>query len=305
MITAVTADSDEAKRVASASSDKYKIYEALSNSLTGEDQLAKSYGATFTFNQAAKKLTVSGNMLLPINPDEAATKGKVVILVAAMYKYDSSTSKFKAKLFGQSEKITPEKAGTNEVAFAAKKLNVVDTPVVLFEENMVATGYYTGSKKHSIYNSEGGKLIRRNLLLKVFENIPYSECNFAEDYLISFFITQFAQTYVGIEAPVYRYRISSGVSSSRKIDSLDKWKMVCSTSSVFTVIAQWIQENHEESKITQEEEGFIRRKTAIYLANNLKQMNETVIPELQPAARQMLCEYWGEHFMQTVESTFC
>ena len=145
------------------------------------------------------------------------------------------------------------------------------------------------------------KLIKRSLLLKAFENIPYSECNFAEDYLISFFITQFSQTYIGIEAPVYRYRVSSGVSSSRKIDNLDKWKMVCSTSSVFTVISQWIQENQGESKITQEEEGFIRRKTAIYLANNLKQMNETVIPELQPAARQMLCEYWGEHFVQKVE----
>ena len=54
LITAVAADSDEAKRVVDAGTDKYKIYEALSNSLIGEAQLAKSYGATFTFNQSAK-----------------------------------------------------------------------------------------------------------------------------------------------------------------------------------------------------------------------------------------------------------
>ena len=71
-------------------------------------------------------------MPLPINLDEAASKGKDVILVAAMYKYDSYTSKFKTKLFGQSEKISPLKAATNEVAFAAKKLDIVDTPVVTY-----------------------------------------------------------------------------------------------------------------------------------------------------------------------------
>ena len=146
-----------------------------------------------------------------------------------------------------------------------------------------------------------GKLIRRQLLVKAFENIPYSECNFAEDYLISFFITQTAKLYIGIDQKVYRYRITSGVSSSRKIDTLHKWEMVCSTASVFTVISEWLKTNQPKSQITPEEENYIRLKTSVYLANNLRQMKETVIPELQPAARQMLCEYWGEHFVETVE----
>jgi hypothetical protein len=30
-------------------------------------------------------------------------------------------------------------------------------------------------------------------------------------------------------------------------------------------------------------------------------MKETVVPELQEQARKMLCEYWGEHFVETVE----
>ena len=146
-----------------------------------------------------------------------------------------------------------------------------------------------------------GKLIRRQLLVNAFENIPYSECNFAEDYLISFFIMQTAKSYIGIDQNVYRYRITSGVSSARKVDTLKKWEMICSTASVFTVISQWIDENQSTSSITPEELLHIKRQTSVYLANNLKQMKETVIPELQPAARQMLCDYWGEHFVQTVE----
>ncbi|MBR5401065.1 MAG: glycosyltransferase family 2 protein [Treponema sp.] len=146
-----------------------------------------------------------------------------------------------------------------------------------------------------------GKLIKRELLVKAFDNIPYSECNFAEDYLISFFITQFARYYTGIDNNVYRYRITSGVSSTRKIDTLHKWEMICSTASVFTVISQWLKQNQSQTQITNEEVDYIRRRTTIYLANNLTQMNQTVIPELQTAARQLLCEYWGEHFVQSVE----
>ena len=145
------------------------------------------------------------------------------------------------------------------------------------------------------------KLIRRRLLVNAFENIPYSECNFAEDYLISFFITQTAESYIGIDQNVYRYRMTSGVSSARKIDNLKKWEMICSTASVFTVISQWINDNQDSSSITQEELLHIKRQTSVYLANNLKQMKETVVPELQAQARQLLCDYWGEHFVGTVE----
>ena len=77
--------------------------------------------------------------------------------------------------------------------------------------------------------------------------------------------------------------------------------MICSTASVFTVISVWIEEHKSEFQITDEELIHIKRRTLYYLANNLKQMKQTVVPELQPAARQLLCDYWGEHFVQMVE----
>ena len=42
--------------------------------------------------------------------------------------------------------------------------------------------------------------------------------------------------------------------------------------------------------------------TRYYLANNIKQMRETVIPELQKEARAMLCEYWGAGFVEKIEA---
>ncbi|MBR1639190.1 MAG: glycosyltransferase family 2 protein [Treponema sp.] len=145
-----------------------------------------------------------------------------------------------------------------------------------------------------------GKLIKRELWLQAFENIPYTECNMADDVLLFFFLSQYAKSYRGIEARVYRYRVNSGMSSGRKIDSLHKWKMICTAASVFTVISQWCEAHKTE--IQPDELNYLRKMTSYYLGNNINQMHETVIPELQPAAREMLCEYWGESFVEHMET---
>ncbi len=144
-----------------------------------------------------------------------------------------------------------------------------------------------------------GKLIKRELFLKAYENIPYTQCNMADDVLLYFFLAQYAQSYIGIENKVYKYRVNTGMTSSRKIDSLHKWKMICSTASVFTIISQWIKENQEA--LLPEEIEKVRLMTRMYLANNLKQMKEVVIPQLQADARAMLCEYWGSSFVENME----
>ena len=101
--------------------------------------------------------------------------------------------------------------------------------------------------------------------------------------------------------------------------------MICSTASVFTILSQWCKEHEIDSRVKPENDTFcrpenetfcklegdtfvypdeinhLRLMTRYYLENNIKQMKETVIPELQPAARQMLCEYWGESFVANME----
>ena len=146
-----------------------------------------------------------------------------------------------------------------------------------------------------------GKLIKRELWLRAYENVPYTECNMADDVLLFFFISQYAKSYKGIENKVYRYRVNTGMSSGRKIDTLHKWKMICTTASVFTVLSQWCEAHQNE--IQMDELNQLRKNTMFYLGNNIKQMREAVIPELQSQAREMLCEYWGESFVKRVEDS--
>ncbi len=145
-----------------------------------------------------------------------------------------------------------------------------------------------------------GKLIKRGLWLRAYENIPYTECNMADDVLLFFFLGQYAKSYIGIESKVYLYRVGTGMTSGRKIDTLHKWKMVCSAASVFSVISTWIEEGNHE--IAADEIEKIRWMTRYYLANNLRQMHDTVVPELHEEARAMLCDYWGRDFVEIAES---
>lgn len=144
-----------------------------------------------------------------------------------------------------------------------------------------------------------GKLIRRSLVEEAYKKIPYTECNLGDDILIFFFISQCANNYIGIEDKLYRYRINSGMSSHRKIDSLERWRLVCSGAAVFTVISQWIKENQT---ITKEDVEIIRAMTRGYLVRTIFQLNETVVPELKQDAYQMLYEYWGKSFVERMEA---
>ncbi|MCR4632011.1 MAG: glycosyltransferase [Treponema sp.] len=143
------------------------------------------------------------------------------------------------------------------------------------------------------------KLIRRELFLRAFDNIPYTECNMADDFLIFFFISQCAKIYIGLENKIYRYRITSGMSSNRKIDTLRKWQLVCSAASVFTVISQWILDND----LPDDDVIHLREQAGFYLSTSLVQMEQTVIPELQSKAYEMLCEYWGKNAVERMKIT--
>ncbi|MCR5401270.1 MAG: glycosyltransferase family 2 protein [Treponema sp.] len=144
-----------------------------------------------------------------------------------------------------------------------------------------------------------GKLIKRRLWLKAYESIPYTQCNVADDLLLFFFLAQEAKNYLGIQNNVYLYRVDSGMTSHRKIDTIHKWKMVCSTASVFSVLSSWAQE--DEKRLAPDELEMLKAMTRTYLLNNIKQMRDRVIPELMEEARSLLCEYWGESFVRLAE----
>lgn len=160
--------------------------------------------------------------------------------------------------------------------------------------------------KQDFTGTSWGKLIKRKLFVKAFECIPYTECNMAEDFLLFFFLSQYAKSYIGIKDKVYRYRVTSGMSSVRIIDSLNHWKMICSTASVFNIISTWIKAEDFTAlggRLFPEEIEYVQKITVYYLWKNLQQLETVVVPELKNQAHKMLCEYWGESFVNRVEAS--
>ena len=149
-----------------------------------------------------------------------------------------------------------------------------------------------------------GKLIKRQIYMDAYENIPYTQCNLGEDFLHFFFIGLYVQSYVGIEDKVYRYRVDSGMSNQKKITSLEKWKMICSTASIFSVLSTTplSLSGSTRQSISEEELSLVRQFAIRYLGNNILTLRNTVALELQPQARALLCEYWGEDFVTQIES---
>ena len=145
-----------------------------------------------------------------------------------------------------------------------------------------------------------GKLIKKALYEKALSYIPFSKCVFAEDFLQYFFISFEAKKYYGIKEKVYSYSVDTGISSFNKITNLNKWEQICSTATVFSIIFSVIKE-FPENTFSMDEMEAVRASSRSYLANNINQLRAEVIPELQPAARQMLCDYWGENFVETME----
>ncbi|MBP5602074.1 MAG: glycosyltransferase family 2 protein [Treponema sp.] len=193
-----------------------------------------------------------------------------------------------------------------------------DGSFVPSEENRYGKIFYGSFLGHQVFNSHfigkaytsntWGKLIKRELYLQAYENIPYTRCNLGEDVLLIFFISLFAKSYIGIKDKVYRYRINTGMTSRTMIDNLERWEMMCSVSSVFTVISQYISENQQELcdpsspiYLSPQEIQELRDLTIRYLGNNILSLRNTVAPELKSQAYQMLCDYWGQDFVESTE----
>ena len=108
---------------------------------------------------------------------------------------------------------------------------------------------------------------------------------------------------MGIKKPVYHYSVESGISSSKKITDLERWEQVCSTANVFTILFEAVKEFPAKGldPLSQEQMEALRFLSRSYLVNNIKQMRAQVIPELQSLAREILCDYWGEDFVEMME----
>ncbi|MBO4532523.1 MAG: glycosyltransferase family 2 protein [Treponema sp.] len=159
--------------------------------------------------------------------------------------------------------------------------------------------------EHKISCFLWAKLIRREVFLDALEFIPDVYCILAEDFLISFFITRLAVSYIGIDHTVYNYCTSSGISSKVIITSIERWEQCCSVASVFTTIFSWEQEQKEltgTSPLSAEEIKAITGYAVGYLKNNLEQLRRAVHPDIRDQAHKILEDFWGESFVKRIEN---
>ncbi len=84
------------------------------------------------------------------------------------------------------------------------------------------------------------------------------------------------------------------------ISDLARWEKICTTATVFAIIFEAVKELQEP--LTLEQMEALRLQSRSYLVNNIQQLRNYVIPELQEQARAMLCDYWGESFVEKMEN---
>lgn len=141
------------------------------------------------------------------------------------------------------------------------------------------------------------KLFSKNLCIKAFEQIPFTFCILGEDLLIYFFISFYAKKYSAIKDTICSYNIDSGVTSAKKITDLKNWEKVCSVSSVFTIIFDFI---NSQSDFSAEIRNSLRSKCVFYIKNNLEQLNFSIPDELKNSALQIMYDFWGKDLVTKV-----
>ena len=147
------------------------------------------------------------------------------------------------------------------------------------------------------------KLIRRETLLRAFEQMPLIDCFMAEDTLFSYFLAREATSYIGISNVLYIYNIGGGISTSAEsITTLDRWKKLCTPADVFTAIMYDMQERPfpAANKVPEH----MREVMTHFVVRNTKLL-ERVVPELREEAECILKEAWGEDIIARVKEKTC
>ena len=148
------------------------------------------------------------------------------------------------------------------------------------------------------------RLIRREVYEKALAEIPYIRVHMAEEVIQYFFIAFFSKKYVGINVPVYNYRIGVGI-TTKKISALEDWRKVCSTASVITALYAWVEEEkcvNGQSPLDEKGMAALQALAKAYCLNNVKQLRNNVVPELYDNAHSMLCDYWGPEAVKNTEA---
>lgn len=188
--------------------------------------------------------------------------------------------------------------GTERVYhLAGGKINITERQYSVHKEGLL---YNRDILASWIVKSEASaflwaKLIKRELFLTAMNDIPYMDCSLSVDTPIYFFIAYHASSYFGISDIVYYYLENEGITNNKPITDLSSWRRHCTVSSVYTLLLTF------DGNLTENEKNGVRRMSRNFMRDAILRLKNQVVPELYSQAYEMLCEYWGKDYVQTVE----
>lgn len=144
-----------------------------------------------------------------------------------------------------------------------------------------------------------GKLYSSKIVRRALNEIPHFYGVLAEDFILYYFICQHASLYVGINKTVYLHNIDTGLTSGKQITDLHRWERICSTSSAFSVIYTYFENNPPPPKQKEAVQKFCWYSLLI----SIRRLKKSVSSEIYDDAYDMLCDYWGKSFVEKAEST--
>ena len=118
--------------------------------------------------------------------------------------------------------------------------------------------------------------------------------------LIYFFLLLHARSYFGIEDTVYTYHIGTGISSNQEIKDLARWERACTAASVFAIIFSYLEERPLSAPNAEKLTAALQNRCKTALLQNLRHLKR-VIPSLRDEAYTLLCDYWGEEYVNAAE----
>nr|MCR4714826.1 hypothetical protein [Treponemataceae bacterium] len=133
----VAKESSLGRSITAAASDNVKIYETLA---TDVDRSAMGVGLSNqsgyeNFTVSGSSVLVNANLYLPIDFTAPAEKGQECFVIAAKRTENTATNPvtYKTKYFGQSTSLIPYKTTTNNASLTISKMDIIDTPVVTYQ----------------------------------------------------------------------------------------------------------------------------------------------------------------------------
>lgn len=143
------------------------------------------------------------------------------------------------------------------------------------------------------------KLFRTETLLNAFSEIPQMYCCNKEDMVIMLFASLAAQRYAVLTDVVYRYYLG-GLTSTPGQKDMEQWRKVCSSSSAFVAMIQWLKDRKADNP----EYGTLEKVlTPVYFSAVRECINifdKQIPPEIHDEALCVLNDSWEEEVVANV-----